>query len=89
LDRIFAAFAEYRYWSAKSLKARVQQPENWLRTILDKVADLHRSGPFANHWELKPENRRADSAVKEEQAAEVDNTGDWDEGDEAMEDVPL
>jgi transcription initiation factor TFIIF subunit beta len=42
----------------KSFKQELLQPEAWLREILDKVAVLHKSGRFANHWEVRQEYRR-------------------------------
>jgi transcription initiation factor TFIIF subunit beta len=57
LDRIFACFRKFNYWSMKAFRAELQQPEVYLRETLDKVAVLARSGPFAAHWSLKPENK--------------------------------
>lgn len=93
LDLIFACFSEFRYWSMRALRAQIPQPEIYLRQTLEKVADLHRSGKFANHWELKVENRRSDSSMAEvkasefvdEGAAESDSGGEED--DVKMEDV--
>jgi transcription initiation factor TFIIF subunit beta len=41
----------------KALKAKLQQPETYLRETLEKVAVLAKSGRFAAQWSLKPENR--------------------------------
>jgi transcription initiation factor TFIIF subunit beta len=57
LDRIFECFKEFTYWSMKALRQRLQQPEVYLRETLDKIAILHKSGSFASHYSLKPENR--------------------------------
>jgi transcription initiation factor TFIIF subunit beta len=91
LDIIFRCFEKFRYWSMKAIRAEIPQPEVYLKQTLEKVADLHRSGRFSNNWELKPENRRDNSAIKEEKASDfVAEVIDSDEGeDEAMEDVPL
>ncbi len=55
LDAIAACFAEHKYWSIKAFRARIPQPEAFIRECLDRIAVLNRSGNFANHWSLKPE----------------------------------
>lgn len=55
LDALEVAFSEYTYWSMKALRARIPQPEAFLRETLDRFAVLHRSGRFANQWSVKPE----------------------------------
>ncbi len=94
LDLIFACFAKFRFWSLRSLRAEIPQPELYLRQTLEKVAELHRSGTFANNWELKRENRRQTSATAEVKASDViaeaadDSDSDGDDDDEIkMEDV--
>lgn len=57
IDLIHNCFTEYKYHSMKSLRARLRQPEAYLRETLDKVANLNRTGPFANLYSLKPEFR--------------------------------
>jgi transcription initiation factor TFIIF subunit beta len=90
LDLIFRYFEQYRYWPLRALRQAVKQPEAYLRATLEKVADLHRSGPFANCWELKPENRRNTSATEAVKATDavVDTDSDGDDDvDTKMEDV--
>jgi len=55
LDAIAQRFSEYKYWAIKTLRTKIPQPEAFIREGLEKVAVLHRSGPFANHWSLRPE----------------------------------
>lgn len=55
LDLIYQCFREYRYWPFKTLKARLRQPEAYLKQTLEMVAHLVKSGDFAMTWELKPE----------------------------------
>lgn len=55
LDLIYQCFREYKYWPFKTLKARLQQPEAYLKQTLEMVAHLVKSGDFAMTWELKPE----------------------------------
>jgi len=101
LDRINLAFQEFRYWSMRALKARIPQPEAYLRTTLEKVAILHKSGRFANTWSLRPEfesmiNNGAGAGAAEAAAPDIGaEGGDADPGDEEedddiqMEDVSL
>lgn len=55
LDRLYAAFSRYRYWSLKALKAETRQPEAYLKETLLKIATLVKSGPFAMTYTLNPE----------------------------------
>lgn len=92
LDLIFACFARFRFWSMRALRAEIPQPEIYLRQTLEKVADLHRSGRFANNWELKSENRKDGSATAEVKASEfvaetADTDTDGEDEDIKLEDV--
>ncbi|AEO54442.1 hypothetical protein MYCTH_2297030 [Thermothelomyces thermophilus ATCC 42464] len=92
LDAIAKCFSEHKYWSIKAFRGRIPQPEAYLRETLDKVAVLHRSGTFANHWSLKPEYegilaslpKPADDAAVPKADVPSD---DEDEEDIKMEDV--
>ncbi|KAK9417830.1 hypothetical protein SUNI508_01587 [Seiridium unicorne] len=87
LDAIFACYTEYSYWSMKTFKHRLRQPEAWLRENLEQVAVLHKTGRFANYWELKPEYQK--QKANAEVATEVADFADDDDDDEnvEMEDV--
>ena len=92
LDLIFNCFARFRFWSMRALRAEIPQPEIYLRHTLEKVADLHRSGRFANNWELKAENRKDGSATAEVKASEfvaesADTDTDGEDEDIKLEDV--
>ncbi|CAK7214485.1 hypothetical protein SCUCBS95973_002162 [Sporothrix curviconia] len=92
LDLIFNCFARFRFWSMRALRAEIPQPEIYLRHTLEKVADLHRSGRFANNWELKSENRKDGSATAEVKASEfvaetADTDTDGEDEDIKLEDV--
>lgn len=93
LDEIAKCFSEHRYWSVKAFRGRIPQPEAYLRESLDKIAVLHRSGPFANHWSLKPEyqNMVASLPKPADDAAaprpDVPSEDEEDEEDIKMEDV--
>lgn len=94
LDRIFQCFNRYKYWSMRALRAEIPQPEIYLRTTLERIADLHKSGRFANQWSLKPENIRTNpaaagavgEAAPEGAAADDEDAADEEE-DIKMEDV--
>jgi transcription initiation factor TFIIF subunit beta len=62
LDLIYECFREYKYWPFKALKARLRQPEAYLKQTLEMVAHLVKSGDFALTWELKPEARESNYA---------------------------
>jgi len=53
LDMLFELFEEFPYWAIKGLRAKVQQPEAYLREVLMEIADYHRVGPYASLWSLK------------------------------------
>ncbi|KAK7744901.1 hypothetical protein SLS53_003134 [Cytospora paraplurivora] len=87
-DKIFQCFRQYNYWSLKALRAAIPQPEVYLRSTLEKVADLHKSGRFANNWSLKEEHRSIGEQAVAEAAPNIE-TVDEDSEDEEMEDVQL
>ncbi|KAF7533377.1 hypothetical protein G7054_g7128 [Neopestalotiopsis clavispora] len=89
LDAIFACYTDtkYDYWSMKAFKNRLKQPEAWLRENLEQVAVLHKTGRFANYWELKPEyQKRKPNAETAAEVADFDDEDDEDDNVE-MEDV--
>ncbi|PWN35024.1 uncharacterized protein FA14DRAFT_160368 [Meira miltonrushii] len=55
LDMLFELYDQFPYWSIKGLRSRVQQPEVYLREVLQSIANLHSRGPYAGNWSLKPE----------------------------------
>ncbi|KAI1324036.1 transcription initiation factor IIF, beta subunit-domain-containing protein [Xylariaceae sp. FL0255] len=88
-DRLFNCFEQFTYWPLKAFKQTLNQPEAWLRENLEELAVLHKSGRFANHWELKPEYKRA-SAQSLEDAPPIQDAADSDDDDDdniKMEDV--
>jgi transcription initiation factor TFIIF subunit beta len=102
LDAIFKCFRRYNYWSLRSLKAELNQPESYLKQTLESIAVLVRTGPFALTYTLKQENQIADfddaggdSKAPEgfggdsanEDRPEDDDMPDEDEDDVKMEDV--
>lgn len=53
LDLLFKCFKEWKHWHLKDIKARVQQPETYLRQTLDMIAEMVKSGTYAGTWRLK------------------------------------
>lgn len=87
LDLIFDCFRQFQYWSMKALRQRTRQPDSYLRQVLEEVAVLIKSGPFANHYCLSEAYRdKAGADSKEAAAAEAADDGDDDDGEE-MEDM--
>ncbi|KAI0151756.1 transcription initiation factor IIF, beta subunit-domain-containing protein [Xylariaceae sp. FL1272] len=84
-DRMFACFEKHNYWRLTAFKQHLNQPEAWLRENLEHIAVLHKTGPFANHWELRPEYKRA--SVNPVEGAAPTLEGADSDGDEDMEDV--
>ena len=89
LDEIFGLFREYSHWKFADIKARTNQPEQYLKETLEMVAHLVRTGDFAMTWELKPEARETNyanimmgqvaeenGALKTEQDEEMGGTSD-------------
>lgn len=87
LDKIFQCFRQYNYWSLKALRSAIPQPEVYLRSTLEKVADLHKSGRFANNWSLKAEHKDIGAQAVAETAPTMDFAEDSE--DEEMEDVQI
>ncbi|RTE77380.1 hypothetical protein BHE90_008141 [Fusarium euwallaceae] len=83
LDLIFECFRQYQYWSMKALRQKLQQPDQYLRQVLEKVAVLNKSGRFANHYCLSDAYRDKGGVESKEAAAEPID----DDDDEEMEDV--
>ncbi|KAI0205004.1 transcription initiation factor IIF, beta subunit-domain-containing protein [Astrocystis sublimbata] len=89
-DRIFQCFDKYAYWPLKGFKQHLLQPEAWLRENLEELAVLHKSGPFANYWELKPEYKRLNmQSIEGAPPSPETNDSDFDGDDDniEMEDV--
>ena len=74
MDMIVGCFREFRYWYLKDLRARLKQPEQYLRQTLEIVAEMVRQGPQAMTWQLKPEHQKliADTAANQDLEAPAD-----------------
>lgn len=91
MDKIFKCYEKFQYWSLKSLRAQLKQPEAYLRQTLEKIAILNKSGRFANNWSLKPENVSKNSSVgdiaPEEMGEGATDIEDDDDDEVKMEDA--
>jgi transcription initiation factor TFIIF subunit beta len=69
----------------KGFREVTNQPEAYLKEVLDDIAIMNRSGPYNGKWSLKPEFKHRTSG------GSADNAIDLDDDDEEveMEDVPL
>ncbi|KAI4139772.1 MAG: hypothetical protein LQ341_004081, partial [Variospora aurantia] len=85
-DLLFDCFRRYEYWAMRALKQELNQPENYLRQVLEGIAHLVRNGTFANHWQLQRDYQESnyDVDVKGEAApiADYGDGQDMDDGDE-------
>jgi transcription initiation factor TFIIF subunit beta len=83
-DAISKCFEQFKYWSLKALRKKLEQPEAYIKEALDEVAVLIRSGDFAMNYKLKPEYEKSQiasqNAVKDEIAPSVKSE---DESDQA------
>ncbi|KAI1379395.1 transcription initiation factor IIF, beta subunit-domain-containing protein [Hypoxylon crocopeplum] len=87
-DRIFKCFEQFNYWSMKAFKQTLNQPEAWLRENLEEIAILHKTGRFANHWELNADHKGALNILGTDGVApDTAPEGDESESDAEMEDV--
>lgn len=97
LDALNQCFKEYRYWSLRALKQRLHQPEAYIKSVVEKIATLIRSGTFSMQYRLNPEYERSlnidDARVKEEAAhedeADDDEDDDLDDEGDDFEDVKM
>lgn len=80
----------------RDLKARVNQPESYLREVLDEIAFMWKQGDFNGKWELKNEYKQRDSAflnptggdmIAKTEDSDMDKSGMDDDEDEEFENV--
>ncbi|KAF9223418.1 hypothetical protein BS17DRAFT_139134 [Gyrodon lividus] len=96
LDLLFQLFREQPRWSFKPLRERTQQPEIYLKEVLNDIAILHRSGEYNGMWELseiftkdgvKAENVPGSSSLANGDVATEDYDEDEDEDEDDMEEI--
>jgi len=96
-SHLFKHFEEHEYWSMKGFREVTNQPEAYLKEVLEEIAIMNKSGPYSGKWSLRPEfKQRSTTGVSNIASAGTDggvNTGetieiDDDDDDEVeMEDV--
>ncbi|CCX32913.1 transcription initiation factor IIF, beta subunit-domain-containing protein [Pyronema domesticum] len=87
ITQLFSHFSEHEYWSMKGFREVTNQPEAYLKEVLEDIAIMNRSGPYTGKWSLKEEFKQSGHAgASGMDPIDVDDDDD-DEGD--MEDVPL
>ena len=89
-------FERYDFWGLRSLKRALNQPEAYLKEILERVATLTRSGIYVGTYQLQASykdtakynfsNVKAEQAPAPEVASDFGGTDDDDENVK-MEDV--
>ncbi|KAF4555370.1 TFIIF beta subunit-like protein [Elsinoe fawcettii] len=93
MDMLTECFKEYRYWSLKALKGRLKQPEAFIKSEVERIATLIRSGPFTGQWKLRPEYEATLTGgtkdVKEEAAEEFEDDDDDEDDEGDFEDVKM
>lgn len=89
MDLLFKCFKDYKYWSMKSLRAKLQQPESYLKETLEPMAVLAKSGRFASMWSLNNdysaqygEASNIENAPAEDGGAEDSDMADAEDGDD-------
>lgn len=79
-------FKQHRIWGLRDLKVAVQQPEQFLREILQEIAVMHRQGDFNGKWELKNEYKANDEALLHPEGLEAPKMEESDMDASAMDD---
>jgi transcription initiation factor TFIIF subunit beta len=88
ITQLFSHFAEHEYWSMKGFREVTNQPEAYLKEVLEEIAIMNRSGPYTGKWSLKEEFKSQSLGEAAGDAGDVIEIEDDD--DEAdMEDVRL
>ncbi|KIX93053.1 uncharacterized protein Z520_11326 [Fonsecaea multimorphosa CBS 102226] len=63
IDKLLDLFRQHRIWGLRDLKAKVNQPEAYLRETLSEIAFMWKSGDFNGKWELKQEFKQQDTTL--------------------------
>ncbi|KAI5989167.1 transcription initiation factor IIF, beta subunit-domain-containing protein [Pisolithus albus] len=96
LDMLFQLFQEQPRWNIKPLRERTQQPEAYLKEVLNEIATLHRSGEYNGMWELseifaregvKAENAPGASTEASFADATMEDYDEDEDDDDDMEEV--
>ena len=71
LDALFHHFRQKPHWPIKELRQRVQQPEAYLREVLNEIAILERSGPNNGMYRLTENYLPAVEEIEEDDEVEM------------------
>jgi len=86
IDLLHQLFDGYAYWPMKALKNRTNQPEAYLKEVLQDIAVLVRSGHYASCWTRQAQYNTNAIQMKDGMPPDVDDI-DSAEDEEEMEDV--
>lgn len=86
LDLLFKLFDEYDYWTMRTMKERVKQPQSWLKECLDSIATLIKRGPYASKYCLKPEYKKLRDVERAERLEALGLAPKQDDKDEDEDD---
>ncbi|KAK4983663.1 hypothetical protein LTR66_006504 [Elasticomyces elasticus] len=95
IDALISCFRTHNYWSLKALRQHLDQPTAYIKSVLERIATLVRSGPFAMNYMLNPEFKASlqiDMTQVKDEAAKVESGAETDvesEEDLEMEDVGI
>ena len=97
VDKLLELFKEHKIWGLRDLKIKVEQPEAYVRDVLQEIAFMWRNGDFNGKWELKNEYKELDMGLMNsttvapeavESEAGTPSGMDDDDENETFEDVP-
>lgn len=86
-------FQYYKYWGLRELKKKTNQPDAYLREVLNEIATLWKSGDLNGKWELKAEFKERDAVANYAEGMAPDavdseaDLGEDDDENETFEDV--
>ena len=91
---LFELFKQHKVWALRDLNAHVQQPEAYLREILNDIAFMYKQGDWSGKWALKQEYENNPDLLNAqelpEEESEMDlSARDDDEGNDQFEDVTM
>ncbi|KIW12952.1 hypothetical protein PV08_08139 [Exophiala spinifera] len=95
IDKLLDLFKQHRIWGLRDLKAKVNQPETYLRQTLDEIAFMWKAGDFNGKWELKDEYKSSDPRLQNPtgvvapkvEDSDMDKSGLDDDDSDVFEDV--
>lgn len=86
---MFNHFSQHEYWSMKGFREVTNQPEAYLKEVLDDIAVMNKSGPYTGKWSLRDEFKRNNPAVAGGGDVNFIEIDDDEDDDMELEDVPL